>query len=94
MQGSGPYIPALKFTWLTPLYDFVVATTTREKRFKQRLLQQASLQPGWDVLDLGCGTGTLALWAKQAQPAARIVGLDGDPANPRDRATQSTQARM
>ena len=79
MQSSDSYIPALKFAWLTPCYDFVVATTTREKRFKRRLLQQASLQPGWDVLDLGSGTGTLALWAKQAQPAARIVGLDGDP---------------
>lgn len=79
MQGSEPYIPALKFRWLTPLYDFVVATTTREKRFKYRLLQQAALQPAWNVLDLGCGTGTLALWAKKIQPGAQIVGLDGDP---------------
>ena len=79
MQSSEPYVLALRFAWLTPFYDFLVAATTREKRFKQHLLQQASLQPEWDVLDLGCGTGTLALWAKQIQPASHIVGLDGDP---------------
>jgi len=79
MQSSEPCVPALRFAWLTPFYDFLVAATTREKLFKRRLLQQASLQPGWDVLDLGCGTGTLALWAKEIQPTAYIVGLDGDP---------------
>ena len=78
MQSPEGYVPALRFAWLTPFYDFGAAATTREKLFKRHLLQQASLQPGWDVLDLGCGTGTLAIWAKQAQPDAHIVGLDGD----------------
>jgi ubiquinone/menaquinone biosynthesis C-methylase UbiE len=32
-----------------------------------------------DVLDLGCGTGTLTIWAKQHVPGANVVGLDGDP---------------
>jgi ubiquinone/menaquinone biosynthesis C-methylase UbiE len=31
------------------------------------------------VLDLGCGTGTLAIEAKLAEPGAEVVGLDGDP---------------
>ncbi|MBI4589661.1 MAG: class I SAM-dependent methyltransferase [Candidatus Rokubacteria bacterium] len=31
------------------------------------------------VLDLGCGTGTMAVWMKRRTPAAVIVGLDGDP---------------
>jgi SAM-dependent methyltransferase len=31
------------------------------------------------VLDLGCGTGTLALLVKERQPAADVVGLDADP---------------
>jgi ubiquinone/menaquinone biosynthesis C-methylase UbiE len=31
------------------------------------------------ILDVGCGTGTLAALIKQAHPAANVVGLDGDP---------------
>lgn len=74
------YIPALAYRWLTPLYDPVVRWTTRERAFKSALLLQAELRPGDRVLDLACGTGTLAIAAKQACPAAQIVGLDGDPA--------------
>ena len=31
------------------------------------------------MLDVGCGTGTLALMVKDACPGARVVGLDVDP---------------
>ena len=51
---------------------------TRERAFKQRLLAQAALSDGIEVLDLACGTGTLAVWAKQRTPGANLVGLDGD----------------
>lgn len=74
------YIPALGFHWLTPYYDAVVGTTTRERTFKKALIEQASLEPGHRVLDLACGTGTLAVWAKQSRPEADITGVDGDPA--------------
>lgn len=72
------YVPALGFRWLTPFYDGVVRVTTRERTFKQALLDQAGLSSGQNVLDLACGTGTLALWAKQRIPGLRLVGLDGD----------------
>ncbi len=85
MQHSGPsihekdrYVPALGYRWLTPLYDSVVALTSREAVFKGLLLEQADLKPAQRVLDLACGTGTLALMAKRRQPSANIVGLDGD----------------
>ena len=73
------YIPALAYRWLTPLYDPVVRLTTRERTFKAALVAQAQLQPGQRVLDLACGTATLTIAAKRAQPAAEVVGLDGDP---------------
>src|SRR5947208_11381763 len=73
------YVPAAGRDWLTALYDPVVRVTTRERSFKQRLIEQAALRPGMDVLDLGCGTGTLAVWAKQPTPEANIVGVAGDP---------------
>jgi ubiquinone/menaquinone biosynthesis C-methylase UbiE len=72
------YVPALRFERLTTFYDPVVRLTIRERRFKDRLLEQAAIAPGQRVLDLGCGTGTLAIWAAERSPGAELVGLDGD----------------
>ena len=74
------YLPAARFEFLTPVFDVFVKATTRERAFKEKLLDQAQLEAGLDVLDLGSGTGTLAIWAKRREPALRIRGLDGDPA--------------
>jgi ubiquinone/menaquinone biosynthesis C-methylase UbiE len=73
------YIRALRFRSLTALYDPLVRWTVREALFKRRLLEQAGLRPAQRVLDLGCGTGTLAAMAKQRQPEAELAGLDADP---------------
>jgi ubiquinone/menaquinone biosynthesis C-methylase UbiE len=73
------FVPALGRESLTSLYDPLLRLTTRERAFKQRLLRQANIRAGAHVLDLGCGTGTLSLWAKRRVPAARIVGIDADP---------------
>lgn len=79
-QGTeSRYVPALGFRWLTPAYDVVVRTTTREKTFKSALIGQARLESGQNVLDLACGTGTLAIWIKQRHPGANVTGIDGDP---------------
>jgi len=44
------------------------------------------------VLDVGCGTGTLTLWAKQREPGIDIAGIDGDPAVLRRAATKAEEA--
>ena len=46
------YIPALRFNWLTHLYDPVIAVTTREKTFKKKLIKQADIQKGYEVIDI------------------------------------------
>ena len=74
------YLPAVRFDFLTPVFDVFVKGTTRERAFKQKLLDQAGLDADLEVLDLGSGSGTLAVWAKQREPGLRIRGLDGDPA--------------
>lgn len=74
------YVPALAYHWLTPFYDVVVRATTRERRFKQALIRQASFVPGQRVLDLASGTGTLAIWIKRCEPLLDITGVDIDPA--------------
>lgn len=78
VRSSNEVIPALGRHWLTPLYDGVVAVTTRERVTKGALIQQAQLQAGQRVLDLGTGTGSLAILAKRVEPGVDIIGLDGD----------------
>jgi ubiquinone/menaquinone biosynthesis C-methylase UbiE len=74
------YIPALRWKVLTPAFDAAVRVTARERATKQRLLDHAGVRPGEAVLDLGAGTGTLALLLKQRCPDAQVAGLDADPA--------------
>lgn len=79
MNTTPRYIPALRYSMLTALYDPIVALTTRERVFKRRLIEQAGIRDGSSVLDLACGTGTLALWVKRRVPGANVYGIDGDP---------------
>jgi ubiquinone/menaquinone biosynthesis C-methylase UbiE len=72
------FVPALRFDALTRLYDPVVALTSREGAFKRRLLEHARIKDGESVLDLACGTGTLAIEIKKDHPKAKVSGLDAD----------------
>jgi ubiquinone/menaquinone biosynthesis C-methylase UbiE len=79
MKTNAPYIPALRWKGLTPIYDAVLRWVMQEENFKHALIRQAQIQPGQQVLDLGCGTATLTVMVKQAHPEAEVTGLDGDP---------------
>lgn len=72
------FVPAMGYDLLTPLYDTMVALTLNERAVKQQLIDQARIGPGMTVVDLGCGTGTLAVMIKQTQPAAKVIGVDVD----------------
>ncbi|BCH22912.1 class I SAM-dependent methyltransferase [Mesorhizobium sp. L-8-3] len=61
------------------LYDTLawILTYGRERAFREKMLSFARLKPGEAVLDVGCGTGTAALLAKQrVGPAGRVDGVD------------------
>lgn len=73
------FIPALRFDRLTPIFDGVVSVFARDGAIKSRVLEHAAIAPGDDVLDVGCGTGTLAVAAAQAAPGVSVTGLDADP---------------
>lgn len=72
VKANGRFLP-------TSIYDRSIAITMRESAWRPRLVDEVlEGQPG-EVLDLGCGTGTLAIaMARRAGPA-RITGIDGDP---------------
>jgi SAM-dependent methyltransferase len=74
------FIPALRFGWLTGLFDPVSKLTAREGTFKRRVLERAALAEGERVLDVACGTGTLALSAARSALNVHVTGVDGDPA--------------
>jgi ubiquinone/menaquinone biosynthesis C-methylase UbiE len=80
MTGREEYRPAMGHCSRLELYDALIRIAVRERRFKRRLLAEAGLRPGFRVLDLGCGTGTLAVMAKRAEPGMLVFGVDGDPA--------------
>jgi ubiquinone/menaquinone biosynthesis C-methylase UbiE len=63
-------------------YDLLVALLTLggERRLREKILDLADLRPGEQVLDIGCGTGSLALLAKRRVGASGSVhGLDPSP---------------
>lgn len=78
-QPEAP-VPALGFASLTRFYDPLISWMLREATFKPALVQQAAIEEGHRVLDLGCGTGTLTLMIEREHPEASLVGLDADPA--------------
>jgi ubiquinone/menaquinone biosynthesis C-methylase UbiE len=63
-------------------YDLLLwlATLGRERTIREKMLHFAHLQPGEAVLDVGCGTGTLAILAKeQVGPNGEVCGIDASP---------------
>ena len=74
------FIPALRFAALTPWYDRVVAWSTRDSAIKARVVALTAAQPGEQVLDLGCGTGTLMLALARQASEAILTGVDADSA--------------
>lgn len=63
-------------------YDWLLwlRTLGRERALRERMLSLARLQNGDAVLDVGCGTGTLAIAAKRhVGPAGHVVGIDASP---------------
>jgi ubiquinone/menaquinone biosynthesis C-methylase UbiE len=73
------FVPAMGRDALLPLYDpftWLLGAPAAHRR----LLDEARIEPGHRVLEIGCGTGNVLLRAARTHPLATLVGLDPDPA--------------
>jgi ubiquinone/menaquinone biosynthesis C-methylase UbiE len=78
VEAERTYIPALGKRWLLPLYDPFLWLLGADKA-KRPLIEQAEIKSGFRVLDIGCGTGSMAVLIKRMHPEAEVVGIDPDP---------------
>jgi ubiquinone/menaquinone biosynthesis C-methylase UbiE len=56
-----------------------VITLGRDKAIREKLIELAAPAPGEKVLDIGCGTGTLAIAIKPRVGAGEVYGIDASP---------------
>jgi SAM-dependent methyltransferase len=79
MPTDERYVPAAGRAWLTTLYDPLMALTMRERTFRPALIAAVLAEPRPRVvLDVGCGTGTLAGQLTEADASVQVHGIDGD----------------
>jgi len=78
ISSPANFIPALRFHWLTPFYDFFLKLTMPEIQIKKLLIREAGISDSSHVLDFGCGSATLSMMLKSANPLAQITGVDID----------------
>lgn len=78
MTTNRRFTPALGSSRMTSLYDTAIALFTREASWRKPFAAQIDPSGGDRILDVGCGTGSLAIMLKQCAPGAEIVGLDPD----------------
>src|SRR5215469_14664152 len=63
-------------------YDLLawLLTHGRERELREAIIRLAELQTGNDVLDIGCGTGTLAIAAtRHVGTMGAVTGIDASP---------------
>lgn len=72
------YIPAAGRDFLLPFYD-PLNRLLGVPALHDELIAQARLEPGQRVLDVGCGTGSLAVRIRATKPEVEVIGLDPDP---------------
>ncbi|HWJ70613.1 MAG TPA: class I SAM-dependent methyltransferase [Sphingobium sp.] len=77
--AAAPFTPAAGYRLLTPLYDALVATFTRENTWRNAFVTQIAPAADDVLVDLGCGTGSMLVRLAKAAPDACLTGIDPDP---------------
>lgn len=78
-EKPGPSQPTGSMQGWGKTYDTLVGLLSmgQEKKFRQATLDLARIQAGEQILEVGCGTGTLTLAAgAKAGPQSQVTGVD------------------
>lgn len=76
-EEPAPHTRGILTNWAAAIYDRYCPLIGLGGRFRQETLRHAVLQPGEQVLDVGCGTGVLTRYAAKAvSPVGHVVGID------------------
>ena len=63
--------------WPTPATDLAAS----EEAMLKLTCERAQIEDGMDILDLGCGWGSLTLWLGEHYPNARVTGISASTAH-------------
>lgn len=77
-KTDAKYVYAMRFQFLTALYDPLIARFMPEQEMREKVADRANPPDGSCILDVGCGTGTLMLLMRKKYPSVFISGVDGD----------------
>ncbi|KWX21733.1 SAM-dependent methyltransferase [Mycolicibacterium wolinskyi] len=72
------YLPAAGHDLLLPAYDLLTRVLGMGRVYAT-LVDDADLQPGQRVIEIGCGTGNLTTRAKRSSPGSEFAATDPDP---------------
>jgi ubiquinone/menaquinone biosynthesis C-methylase UbiE len=70
------FVPRATFDLMIPFYEPFVAWLLRDDVMRRALLDDSRLASGHQALDVGCGTGELALMLAIRAPYAEVYALD------------------
>jgi ubiquinone/menaquinone biosynthesis C-methylase UbiE len=77
MSAPRAYVPAAGHDRWLRFYDPLTRLLGAPAALRA-LIEQADLQPGQQVLEIGCGTGNLTVMLQQRHPRIDVVALDPD----------------
>lgn len=66
---------SFKNYWTASFYDFLLWAAFPERKIKKAIITYTDFYPSQNILDFGCGTGTLVLMLKKKYPQISHSGF-------------------